>query len=414
MDVQPPPIGSPGMTEPGPDSAPPAAPESVPLSKPDHGQALGLARRLRRYGSALGRLLDERIGNGSIPYLFVCRVSSPEIGAIEIDDFPGLLSCHSIQDEQGQYVACSYWASRECFEINRQTFLQGLAGPAEVVGGRLSRSKVKAKNIAERFPVWTIVITISALVGAATALWEYGARLVEPPDITVAFKRGNLHDFENTEMPVVSFAVTNQCRFAPASVRIMRVMALVGSASPEMTAGGRISRVEPGKASEFDIEGSVLAPTPRPGRAEEYELRITVTAKAGLWRCERRFPFTSPRFRQWQPIGWTDPENFRVTAGACYLRGVLYSGRAQKVTASITAGLPIGLDSIVTSLRGQDFTDSKPSDSGRVRTQGFALGDMARFAEYPYTIRLSSRAMSEGACTQLAQMLAQHNNFTFQ
>jgi hypothetical protein len=213
---------------------------------------------------------------------------------------------------------------------------------------------------------------------------------------------------------VVSFTVTNQCRFTPASVRILSAVAPVGSPLAKLTEGGRLSRVEPGKATDFDIEGDVLAPAPDPGRVEENELKIVVSAKAGLWRGEKQFPFTSPSFRQWQPIGWTSPEKLRVTANACYLRGTLYSGRAQKVTASITVGMQARVDSVVTSLLDQVYTASEPSDSGQVRKQVFTIGDVQRFGEYAYTIRINSRAMSEEACTNLAQTLAQHNNLTFQ
>src|SRR5262249_30286313 len=141
-----------------------------------------------RYIKTTGRLIAERLAHG-VPYIAVCGVSTPEIGEIEIDDFPGLLSCHSVQNADLSYQVYSYWAGRDSFETHREIFLQKLPGSTEVAGGRLARVKVGSKTLAEKFPFWTVVITISALIGAITALWEYGARLVETPDITVSFKR---------------------------------------------------------------------------------------------------------------------------------------------------------------------------------------------------------------------------------
>lgn len=370
----------------------------------------------RRYGKAVGHQLKEMVQNGGVPHVNVCTVSTAEIGDLDFARFPGLLSCYSAEDKNHGCMVCSYWSNGEAFDLHGKLFRQALPGASKIAAGRLSEVRVKPKTFIERFPVWTVLITFAAAVGAFTALWEDGEHLVEAPDISVTFQRDNRLNFESSEVPVVSFAVTDQCRFTPVKVRIMGAVARIGDAAPHMQKLDRISRIEPGKASVFDVLGSNLAPPIDATRPQAYELRIIVYASAGLWRGERQFSASSSPFKQWRPVTWTKPEKLSVSANSCLVGGTLNSGRAQEqtLTASITAEMAAGVDSITTTVLKHDYTASGSSDSGQVRQQQFTTPKLPPFQGTQYSIRVNSQAMSDAACTQIAHDFAQSNNLTFQ
>jgi hypothetical protein len=369
-----------------------------------------------RFGKSIGNQLKETVQNGNVPYVTVCSVSSAKIGDLEFADFPGLLSCCAVEDNVRGSVVCSYWSNGESLDLHGKPLLQVLQGANEIAAGRVAEVRVKPRSFTERFPVWTFVITISAVAGAFTALWEDGEHLVEAPDVSVTFKRDNRRNFESSEVPVVSFAVTDQCRFTPVDVRILGAMQRVGDPAPQMQELARLSRIEAGKASDFDALGSNLAPPMDARRPQEYVLRIVVHASAGLWRRERQFAYTSSSFKRWQRVTWTDPEKSRVSPNSCLVSGTLNSGLSQEqtLTASITVGIAGGIDSITTTVLGHDQTSSDPSDTGQVRRQQFTTPKLPPFQVIPFSIRVNSRAMSDAVCTQIAHDLAQNNNLTFQ
>lgn len=388
---------------------PPVFPNPGTHGESDRALA-GLIRsfRVRGFVKNLGRLIDRQVGDGSAPCVYACSISAPDLSKIEVDKFPGLLSCHAVEGGGGRYRAYSYWSNSECLDLYGGRLASLLPGAVETLKGHVSYSKVRSRTFWETFPFGTIVITISGVIGAAAALWEYGARLVEPPDITVAFKRDNRFNFQAADVPVVSFFVTNQDRFAPAAVRIRAEIARKDDPpSKTMKERSRLSNIEPGKSNEFDIEGTALEVVSNPGPPEPFELRMVIAAKAGFWRAEREFLFSSPTFRHWQSMGWSKPD-FTTASNACYLKGKLYSGRAGKAKAYVVVSMATRVDSVITTVSGPDLPASnefasEPSFSGEVRTQDFVTGDLRPYENYDYTVKVSSKGASAEACSKLAQ-----------
>jgi hypothetical protein len=355
-----------------------------------------------------GRLIDQHVEDGSTPYFHACRISTPDLSKIEFDKCPGLLSCQAVQDGTGAHQAYSYWGNQECFTLYGASLMSQLPAPEETQKGYIAYSKTKPRTVWQRFPFWTVVITVSAVIGAGAGLWEYGAGLVERPDITVTFKRDNRPNFQATEAPVISFSVTNQDRWAPAAIRIRG--AIVPMSDPPlktMPETSRLSRIEPGKSSDFDLEGTALEVASNPGRYEELELRLAITASSGLLRKGREFQISSGVFRHWQTVGSSRPE-VRATDNACYFTGTLYAGRAGNASGYVTVSMSSKVDSVTTTLTGPDiqvthFYDSEPSPSEELRRQEFNTPALSLYGEYQYTIKVISQGASTATCSKLAQ-----------
>jgi hypothetical protein len=328
----------------------------------------------------------------------------------EIAPYRGLIFCHVIKDANSPYVV-SYWKSRHSFDNYGARFASACLCGQIREHGAISDYRAKEVNWWTKYPFWTAVITLSALLAAFLSLWEQGAKLFEAPDIYIEMSADhpdNLLAANNTSR-LLKFVVTNRCRFTPVSVDLRSELARSQSRTPPIAANEiRLSRIAPGSSREFSVRPDVSSAGRTSGAAPvAYVVRLIGQEQAGLWR-KKTISFESPPVSVWKALDGQDPSLAATADGSCLMQGTVYSGRKQAAAIKATVSHPSkAIQSVViaTVVNGNTFVSGpdtmQVSGDHQTVNQSLRMPQLEQYRQYDYSVTTMGTDLKANECGQI-------------
>ena len=374
-------------------------------------------RQLKSNIDSVDTVAKQSVEDGVLPYCAVHESKTQRLlNTFDKSMFPGLLCCHTGSQQGGQRLF-SYWRSKAAYEQSALEFTAQLAQSRDaLLEGPLLDFRREDINIWRKYQFWTVVITLSTLVGAVAGLWERIAQLSERPSLYVERSLENDPDVLTSDKKAIRFSVTNQCRFAPIKVDVKAAVEPVstGGADPagdkadvlaNTPVKARLSRIEPGQTKEFylrepspDFTGGGESPS-----AHRFVLRLETTA--GLWNDEVRIVRTAP-FNVWRPFDASKAKRGIAAARTCAADGVLLSGLGGEATGHITVTAKQPFESVVASLGTLELPSQhfRYSDKKLSAQADFSIPGLKPFRPYRYEVAVHGENVVE-ECAEIIHNL---------
>jgi hypothetical protein len=261
--------------------------ESTTLKHPSHrlNSTFTFFRSFHHLKS-VSTLLKSTVKDGGVPYVAVHEGNSSALPKdFRASYYRGLLFCHIIKHNDTQYLF-SYWQSEDAFKSYGPRFIaENTYGDGCEQSGRFSDYRVKEDPWWLKYHFWTVVITLSALVGGFLSLWERGGQLLESPDVYIEMAVDHPNNLLNTSIGsnAIKFSLTNRCRFAALSVDVKSAFVRPETqGNADLKDITRLSRIEPGLTKDFFVGPalSVLGQNEIP-RSYEFRLEAKAYCRAG-------------------------------------------------------------------------------------------------------------------------------------
>jgi hypothetical protein len=390
----------------GASTCPPASsqPESSkpapgPLDGPQtHGffKRLRIRQHLRKAMTAVGIGVED----GDVPYVVVHRAKHASLPPdLRVKKHPGLIFCHSVATVTGKQLF-SYWRSKKAFDANGDRFVAEYTDDplGNSFAGPVSSFRHRKDSLLRRFPVWTILITLSTAVAAVFALWERGAQLLEAPEAYVELALVTPH-LLNTRTEPVGFQATNRCRFAPIQLDIRAALVPAGTKNamiPDETKA-RLSRIEPGVTKSFSLPDPMPTLAGVSGGPAAYEYHLRIEAKAGIWKT-KTFNVTSGPVSVWKAVDVSAPVLDRVFPGGCLIKGYVYSGKVQTAVFSPTVSSRAPMGSALVKVGPSEPASLTLSPKRSTARDTIDVPGLTAFQRYLYQIVVKGDSFNKDEC----------------
>ena len=206
---------------------------------------------------------------------------------LDIKRYPGLLFYYLCRGEAGINYVAAFWSSRESFALHGETFGRAIGAGAHGVAGYVTDLTSPDKPLWKRVSWYTLVVSIAALLGAVHAIGTYFDWLFTAPHLALKSDKTRVHLIEGTEF-LHAQTLSNHVPVAHRDVVLSAALEPATGATIPLTVNpATIPHLAPNAAQEVTVRSNA----PVPG---EYQLAITATADAGVFRPGKTMHFRQP------------------------------------------------------------------------------------------------------------------------
>lgn len=201
---------------------------------------------------------------------------------IDITHYSGLVSFYFVLPGHAPMRVVSCWATKEHFLRDGANFCSQISATLNPLHGFIQDFTIEAKSLWQRIPVFSILISIVAILGALKALFDYYDWIFSKPDLALTTDDLRIDIVQGAELKITS-SLVNNLTVAHRNIKISaKLVSSAGVTDKLDVHPPHIPNMPGATTQKFSVSG--IAPAP-----SAYKLTIFAAAQAGRLRNAETF-----------------------------------------------------------------------------------------------------------------------------